>query len=89
MGNLLSKDWWMKTLARAIRTFAQTLLASGLTGLGIGDVDWMNVLSVCALASLLSVAMCIVAGVPEADTNLDVSGIDYLDDESTEDSSEE
>lgn len=39
MENLLSKDWWMKTLARAIRTFAQTLLASGLTGLGIGDVD--------------------------------------------------
>lgn len=89
MENLLSKDWWMKTLARAIRTFAQTLLASGLTGLGIGDVDWLNVLSVCALASLLSVAMCIVAGVPEADSSLDVSGIDYLDDESSEDSSEE
>lgn len=89
MENLLSKDWWMKTLARAIRTFAQTLLASGLTGLGIGDVDWLNVLSVCALASLLSVAMCIVAGVPEADSDLDVSGIDYLDDENSEDSSEE
>jgi hypothetical protein len=40
---------------RAVKTFAQTALASISVGaVGIFDVDWVNVLSVSALACVMS-----------------------------------
>jgi len=40
---------------RAIKTFAQTALATiGVGAVGIFEVDWVNVLSVSALALIMS-----------------------------------
>lgn len=49
-------------LERAIKTFAQALLAViGVDGLGFQDVDWLNALSVAGLAALTSVLMSIAS----------------------------
>ena len=49
-------DFWKDTAERAIKTFAQAFIA-GLTAgaVGILDVPWLDVLSVSALVTLLSV----------------------------------
>ncbi len=51
-----SKTFWLNTLDRAIRTFAQVLITLlGAENIGIVDVDWLSVLSIALMAVLLSV----------------------------------
>ena len=62
------KNWktWLKAAAvRAAKTVCQTII-SMITGnmVGIVDVDWLAVLSVAAMAGLVSV-LTSVAGLPE------------------------
>jgi len=52
---------------RAIRTFAQTFVASIGTGALLSQVDWRAVLSASTLAAMLSVATSIATGLPEVD----------------------
>ena len=52
---------------RAIRTVAQTAIASIGVSATLGDVQWGAVLSTAALAGLLSVLNSIVTGLPEVD----------------------
>ncbi|MCZ7413031.1 holin [Streptomyces sp. WMMC897] len=48
--------FWIATLERTVRTFAQALLAVvGADGLGVTDVDWGATLSVAGLAALAAV----------------------------------
>ena len=55
-------DFWKDTAERAIKTFAQALIA-GLTAgaVGILDVPWVDVLSVSALVAVLSVLTSLVS----------------------------
>lgn len=56
MSSLTTKAFWAAAGERAVRTFAQSLVAVGLTGAtGILDVDWAAALSASGLASLLSI----------------------------------
>lgn len=59
---------WLKAAGiRALRTVAQTALAM-LTVEGvraITDVDWLGVLSVSALAGIVSLLTSVVTGLPE------------------------
>lgn len=56
---------WMKAAAiRAIKTMAQTAVATIGTSAAIGAVDWVMVASASALAGVLSV-LTSVAGLPE------------------------
>lgn len=49
------KKFWSYGAERAIKTFAQTALATISVGAaGIVDVDWLNVVSVSALALVMS-----------------------------------
>ena len=52
-------------LKRAGWTAAQTALAMIPVGVGIEEVEWLHVLSVVALAALLSLLKSLVAGMPE------------------------
>ena len=64
------KDWktWIKAAGvRAIRTVAQTAVATIGTSAVLGDVDWIMVASASALAGILSL-LTSVAGLPELKT---------------------
>lgn len=61
----MTKEFWKAAAIRAIRTVAQTAIATiGTTAL-IQDVNWMMVGSSALLAGLLSVLTSIVTGLPE------------------------
>ena len=52
----LEKQFWLSSIERAFKTFAQSVVALiGTQALGILDVDWVQILSVAALAAVVSV----------------------------------
>ena len=56
-----SKQFWMDATERAVKTFAQVILALGAAGaLNAFQVDWLTVLGVGLGAALLSYASSIV-----------------------------
>lgn len=74
------KNWkeWLKAAAiRAIRTFAQTAIATIGTAAMLGDVNWVAVLSASGLAALLSM-LTSVAGLPE------VKGAETIENQSSD-----
>lgn len=61
------RDWgkWFKAAAiRAIKTIAQTAIATIGTSVAMGDVNWIMVGSASLLAGILSL-LTSVAGLPE------------------------
>ena len=61
------KSWIKAAGVRAIKTIAQTALATVGTAALLGDVNWVAVASASALAALLSL-LTSVAGLPEVKT---------------------
>ena len=65
-----SKEYWSEWIKRAgiraIKTVAQTAVATIGTAAVMGDVNWMMVLSASALAGVLSL-LTSVAGLPEVE----------------------
>ncbi len=57
---------WLKAAGvRTVKTMAETALAIiGTNTIGITDVDWVGVLSACALSGVITVLTCI-KGLPE------------------------
>lgn len=64
---LKSKEFWRAALIRAIRTIAQTAIATIGTAAFITDVNWLGVVSASALAGILSVLTSVASGLPEVD----------------------
>ena len=60
----MSKEWWKAAGIRAIRTVAQTAIATIGTAVAMQEVNWVMVLSASALAGIVSILMA-VAGLPE------------------------
>lgn len=63
----MSRDWskwWKAAGIRAIKTVAQTFVASIGTAVVLSSVDWKMVCSASILAGILSLATS-VAGLPE------------------------
>lgn len=60
------KEWIKAAGIRAIKTVAQTAVATIGTSAVIGDVNWVMVASASALAGILSL-LTSVAGLPELD----------------------
>ena len=57
--------WSKATGVRAVKTMAETALAIiGTNTIGITEVDWVGVLSACALSGVITVLTCI-KGLPE------------------------
>lgn len=61
----MNKDFWLALVKRAAWTAAETALALIPVGVGIEEVSWLHVLSVSALAAVISALKSIVAGMPE------------------------
>lgn len=84
MGTMWTAAFWRGAAERAVKTAAQTAVATiGVAavgeGVGIADVHWVTVASVTALATVLSVITSIgnadfVAGEPGAVAGFDVHG---------------
>lgn len=62
--SVFTKDWAKAAAVRAIKTVAQTAVASIGTTTALGGVDWIMVASTAILAGIVSV-LTSVAGLPE------------------------
>ena len=60
----MTKQWWKAAGIRAIKTVAQTAVATIGTSAVMGDVNWLVVGSASVLAGILSL-LTSVAGLPE------------------------
>lgn len=61
-----AKRWWKAAGIRALKTLAQTAVATIGTTYVMNDVDWRMVLSASVLAAILSL-LTSVAGLPEVE----------------------
>lgn len=67
---MINKNWLKAAGIRAIKTLAQTAIATIGTSYVIADVNWQIVASASALAAVLSL-LTSVAGLPEVDDSID------------------
>ena len=67
------KKWIKAAGIRAIKTIAQTAVATIGTSAVLDDVNWWVVLSASILAGILSM-LTSVAGLPEVDKSDDIKG---------------
>lgn len=66
---MFTKEYFIKLAKasgiRAIKTMAETALAIiGTNTIGITDVDWLGLLSACALSGIITILTCL-KGLPE------------------------
>ncbi len=60
----MSKKWWKAAGIRAVKTVAQTAIATIGTGALLSEVNWLSVASASALAGIVSLLMSL-KGLPE------------------------
>lgn len=65
---MLSKNWFKAAGVRAVKTVAQTAIATIGTSAVMGEVNWLMVGSAALLAGVLSL-LTSVAGLPEVPDN--------------------
>jgi hypothetical protein len=57
--------WFKAAAIRTVKTMAETAIALiGTNTIGITDVDWLGLLSACALSGIVTILTCI-KGLPE------------------------
>lgn len=66
MRKVFTKEWFVAAGIRAIKTVAQTAVATIGTSAVMSSVDWKMVVSASVLAGILSM-LTSVAGLPEVD----------------------
>ena len=64
-------EFWKATIVRAIRTFAEAMLAYIGTGaIVLKDVDWLAALSAGGFGAICAVLLALATGIPEAKPTL-------------------
>lgn len=66
MKNVFTKEWFKAAAIRAIKTVAQTAVATIGTAVVMSEVNWVMVASASVLAGVLSL-LTSVAGLPEVE----------------------
>ena len=66
MSNLTNPKWWAAAGVRALKTMAQTAIATIGTSAYLAQVDWKLVASASVLAAILSM-LTSLAGLPEVE----------------------
>jgi len=61
----MKTEFWHAALIRAIRTAAQTAIATIGTSAMLSEINWQVVASTTAVATILSLLTSIAAGLPE------------------------
>ena len=64
--SISSKNWWKAAGIRAIKTIAQTAIATIGTSAIMSEVNWLMVLSASVLSGILSI-LTSIAGLPEVE----------------------
>ena len=59
-------EWFKRAGIRSLKTMAQTAVAMVTIGLGVTEVDWINIASVSLVAGIVSL-LTSVAGIPEVE----------------------
>ena len=60
-------DFWKAAGIRAIRTVAQTAVATIGTAAVLHEVDWLTAISASVLAGILSLLTSVATGLPEVE----------------------
>lgn len=66
MNKVFTREWFRAAGVRALKTIAQTAVATIGTSAVLGQVDWIAVGSAAVLAGVLSM-LTSVAGIPEVE----------------------
>lgn len=66
----MDRKFWKAAFVRAIRTVAQTAVATIGSTVVIEEVRWLMVLSAAALAGILSLLTSIATGLPETEPEI-------------------
>lgn len=61
----MTKEFWISAGKRALYTFAETMIGMITVGQAFTEVNWTHILSVSAVAAIVSFAKSIVIGMPE------------------------
>lgn len=62
----MTKKWWKAAGIRSLKTICQTAVSMLTVGQAVLEVNWLNVLSVSAVAGVISM-LTSIAGLPEVD----------------------
>lgn len=61
-------DFWKAAGIRAVRTMAQTAIATiGTSAVILSDINWLNIVSASILGGILSLLTSVATGLPEID----------------------
>lgn len=75
------KEKFIAALKRAAWTAAETALAMIPIGVGVEEVNWLHVLSVVAVATIISLLKSVIAGTPEATLAAQIKAQETVEDE--------
>lgn len=64
--SISSRNWWKAAGIRAVKTIAQTAIATIGTSAVMSEVNWIMVLSASVLSGILSI-LTSIAGLPEVE----------------------
>lgn len=65
----INKDAVIYAIKRAIWTMAEVILSMIGIGMTISEIDWAHILSVAAVAGIISILKSIIVGMPEIGTD--------------------
>ena len=63
--DLFTKEFWIATAIRCLRTFLTTILGVWTAGTMITEVDWHTTILAAVSATVYILILCIIGGIPE------------------------